>query len=236
MIQSPFRNSLYRGSLFLPSLFTFVLSTCFIFSVGHADGWESLGNIDGVNVSRKTIKNSNLFAFKGERKANIPLDQLMSVFSDPKERKNWVDRYKDHITFKKTPLSETYWIRFGLPPLISDRDYILKTDAKIDEEAGRISVHIKSTTHPKDPKNCCVRAEVKRTYYQFTALSATETHMMVEVHTDPKGLLPNWIVNLIQKKWPSKTLNGLLNRALKVNKSHPKVKTILDQKFPPSSP
>ena len=70
--------------------------------------------------------------------------------------------------------------------------------------------------------DCCVRAEVKGTYYNFTALSAKRTKLEVEVHTDPKGLLPNWLVNLIQKKWPSKTLSGLIRHARKGNASHPK--------------
>lgn len=206
-------------------------STLTSFQLGWAEKWESLGLIDGVHVSRKSSPNSNLFTFRGEITTDLPLDVLMSVFSDPKERKHWVDRYKDHITFEKTELSETYWIRFSLPPLVSDRDYILKTAAKINEEKGEISVHIKSVEHKSDPKDCCVRAQVKRTYYQFTALSATQSRLIVEVNTDPKGWLPKWLVNAIQKKWPSKTLNGLIKRAKKVGRSHPKVKAFLDKKF-----
>ena len=31
----------------------------------------------------------------------------------------------------------------------------------------------------------------------------------VEIHTDPRGWLPSWLVNLIQKSWPLKTLRGI---------------------------
>jgi hypothetical protein len=45
------------------------------------------------------------------------------------------------------------------------------------------------------------------TYYRFEAIPGTnKTTLEVEVHTDPKGMLPSWLVNIIQKKWPSKTL------------------------------
>ena len=184
-----------------------------------------------MKVSRKTVEGSSLFAFRGVTEADIALDVLIATFTDPKQRRHWVNRYEEHVTIKKTKLSETYWIHFGLPPLVSDRDYVLKSDAKIDKKAGVIEVRIKSVTHDKYPPDCCVRAEVKGTYYKFTALSATRTKLEVEVHTDPKGMLPSWLVNIIQKKWPSKTLSGLIKRAKKVNGSHADTKAWLSERF-----
>ena len=203
----------------------------FCAQLGLAKGWETLGTYDSVKVSRKTVEGSPLFAFRGVTEANIPLDILIGTFTDPKQRRHWVDRYDEHVTFKKTELSETYWIHFKLPPLVSDRDYVLKSDAEVDKDKGVIQVKIKSVKHKDYPPKCCVRAEVKGTYYKFTALSATKTRLEVEVHTDPKGLLPSWVVNLIQKKWPSKTLSRLIKHALKNKVSHPKTKAWLDQKF-----
>lgn len=196
-----------------------------------AKGWEKVGTYSGVKVSRKTVEGSPLFAFRGVIEKEIPLDILMSTFIDPKQRKYWVDRYKKHVTIKKTELSETYWIHFKLPPLISDRDYVLKSDAKINKKKGVIQVWIKSVKDPKFPPDCCVRANVKKTYYRFTALSRTKTRLEVEVHTDPKGLLPNWLINLIQKKWPSKTLSGLIKQSKKYNKSHAKTRAWLEENY-----
>ena len=35
------------------------------------------------------------------------------------------------------------------------------------------------------------------------------TEMVVTIHTDPMGMMPVWLVNMIQKSWPVKTLNGI---------------------------
>lgn len=210
----------------------FLLLLVFSASLSMAQEWDTVGIFDEVKVSRKTVEGSPLFAFRGITEADISLDVLIGTFTDPKERKYWVDRYHQHETFQKTELSETYWIRFKLPPLVSDRDYVLQSNATIDKEKGVVEVKIKSVTNDKYPPDCCVRAEVKSTYYKFTALSSTRTKLEVEVHTDPKGLLPNYLVNLIQKKWPSKTLSRLIKHSLKQNKSHVGTKEWLDQKFP----
>ena len=195
-------------------------------------GWQDVGVDRGVHVMRKQVKGSGLLAFRGEIEENIAMDMLIATFTDPNQRKFWVDKYENHVTIKKTPIMEKYWIRFDLPWPVSDRDYVLESKANIDKDKGVIEVRIQSITHPKYPVDCCVRAQAKRTYYRFTALSRTRTRLEVEVHTDPKGLLPNWLVNAIQKKWPSKTLSGLIRQARKNKGSHKDTLAWLKQKFP----
>jgi len=180
-----------------------------------ADGaWEYVGVIDGVKVWRREVPDSSLLAFKGELVADVHIAKLIPVFIDRNQRKHWVDRFADTRELEKlNPLNETYWIKFKLPPGLSDRDYVLRADGQADAANGVFTARIKSVEHAKAPVNdCCVRAELRGTYYRFEALrgSPEKTKLVVEVMTDPKGWLPSWVVNLIQKSWPSKTLNGLV--------------------------
>ena len=51
-----------------------------------------------------------------------------------------------------------------------------------------------------------------------------KTRIMVEVITDPKGSLPAWLINLIQKDWPYNTISALKKRAKKGDiKPNPKM-------------
>ena len=197
-------------------------------SLSHAqaaeENWESLGVIDGVSVSRMEVPGQPLFAFRGEMVAPIHIGKLMSVFADSTKRKDWVDRWKDHASLKRPHAwAETYWIRFGLPFPISDRDYVLHSEVNRDPSKRMVTATIQSVTEDsKPPLECCVRARVEKTFYSFEAVPGKEeTHVRVEVRTDPKGLLPHWLINLIQKKWPSKTLGGLLEASQKHNQIHP---------------
>jgi hypothetical protein len=182
-------------------------------------GWEYVTTDNGVVVYRKTVEGSDVVAFKGITYANLPIGKILAVFSDPSQRKFWVDRYEEHKTFESGKFSETYWIHFGLPWPVSDRDYVLRAEGKANEEKRTFTVNIKSVTHKaKGEDDCCVRAVVHGTYYEFTALPGeNKTKILVEVHTDPKGSLPSWLVNMIQKSWPAKTLNGLINHAAQSN-------------------
>ena len=63
------------------------------------------------------------------------------------------------------------------------------------------------------PDDCCVRAQALRTYWRLTAKPDGGTHVEVEVLTDPKGMLPAWVVNLVQRGWPRNSITGLTGRA-----------------------
>jgi hypothetical protein len=41
------------------------------------------------------------------------------------------------------------------------------------------------------------------------------TNAMVEVNTDPKGMLPKWIINLVQENWPIEFFENMTKIATK---------------------
>ncbi len=184
--------------------------------VATAAGWESIGTKQGVKVWRMEVPGSNKLAFRGELVADIHIGKVLATFGDSKSRRLWVDRWAaDQELEVRSKLERTYWIRFGLPFPVSDRDYVLHTKAEVDEGRRQVIARIKSVSHPnKGEDDCCVRGLVAQTYYRFEALPGAEkTRLVVEVQTDPKGMLPGWVVNVIQKDWPVKTLTGLVNAA-----------------------
>ncbi|MSP92941.1 MAG: hypothetical protein EXR79_14250 [Myxococcales bacterium] len=217
----------------------FVVAACLPMPA-WADGgtWESLGTSDNVKTFRKQVPGSDILAFRGEMTANIHIARLTATFIDKTQRKYWVDRYVEHKTLDNpSPMLETYWIHFGLPFPVSDRDYVLRAEGIADAERGVFTTKIKSVVDKRAPPDDFVRAEAYGTYYEFTAVKGKEqTRLVVEVHTNPKGMLPDWLVNMLQKKWPSKTLSALVARAQQNKVLQPGFETWHEQAPPPPPP
>jgi len=73
---------------------------------------------------------------------------------------------------------------------------------------------VESVLMPIDENN--IRADLFETIYTLTAIDKETTAVMLTFHADPKGWVPNWIVNIIQRKFPFrilKNLNARLNGA-----------------------
>ncbi|TNE46171.1 MAG: hypothetical protein EP343_24770 [Deltaproteobacteria bacterium] len=198
---------------------------------GFKGTWKKVSNKDGVLVHRMKLKGSNLFAFRGEMTANIHIAKLIRIFISPKvkTRKKWIDGFRGSKPISTpSPLERVYWIRFDLPWPAWDRDFVFHTRAVPNLRDRTFTALIKSVKHKKFPKNkCCVRAFARGTYYKFTALKhkkgdkrGPRTRLYVEVHTDPKGWLPAWLINKTQSNWPRKTLLNLVKVSRKA-KPHP---------------
>ena len=178
--------------------------------------WEIVSDEKGFITKRRKSPNSNIFAFRGETLADVPIGQVLTVFMDRSLRKDWVHMFGEQKDLEvKNDLDKVYWIRFATPMIMSDRDYVLQLKGDIDNASHVMTAKITSVTHPsKGVDTCCVRAHAFGTFYRFEA-RGSKTFIEVEVQTDPKGWIPKWLVNFIQKSWPKKTLTRLIELAKK---------------------
>jgi len=185
---------------------------------GGDDGsWESVEHKNGIHVQRKTMPDSPLFAFRGEGVVQVPIALLVTVLLDDDIAVEWVDLMTEHSVVRPvTEHEKIIYESYGLPWPISDRDYVLRQVASYDDANHVFILDFESVDDPAKPAlNDVVRAMAYRTYWRLEMVDATSTNVEVEVFTDPKGLLPAWLINLIQKDWPWKTIEGLVKRANK---------------------
>ncbi|MDP6932077.1 MAG: START domain-containing protein, partial [Myxococcota bacterium] len=179
----------------------------------------------GVEVGRKTMPDSPLFAFRGEADLDVHIGVLAEVLWRDGLGVEWVDLMI--LSERVELLDDTNKIvhqGYGLPWPISDRDYVMLESATFDETTKTFTLQFKSTEHASMPEQeDFIRAQAYRTFWHLQANDTPgSTHVEVEVYTDPKGLLPSWLINLIQKDWPSTTITNLDARAQKGDiPSHP---------------
>ena len=178
-------------------------------------GWELVGNKDGVEVARKTMEGSSLFAFRGESTQNVHISILASVLLNDAIGPEWVDLMIDsRLLHRDSDTTKVIYQSYGLPWPIQDRDYVLHQEANYDANTETFTLMFKSVDDAMMPgQECCVRAIAYRTFWRLQALGGNRTQVEVEVYTDPRGSLPAWLINLIQKDWPYNTITALIARA-----------------------
>lgn len=199
-----------------------LLCLIFVFSIASNvfaldKSWEQIDDSDGIKVWRKDIPNSPVKAFRGETIIDSSVSKIAWVLADNKHRKDWVDRLEKVIGLeKKSADKAVVYQSFDLPFPISDRDMIIQGTFVIDNKNQKVYLNLKSVEHSKAPETIGVRAKLHHSKYVLTPIDGGKrTKVEVEILTDPKGLLPKWLVNIIQKKWPYKTLTGLKNQVKK---------------------
>ena len=95
-----------------------------------SSGWQDVGVTKGVDVKRKMIPNSALFAFRGEGTFDVPLSLLVSVLKNHDIAIEWVDLITDHHVVRVLDENTNLiYESYGLPWPISDRDYLMREKA-----------------------------------------------------------------------------------------------------------
>jgi hypothetical protein len=183
----------------------------------NAPPWEKIRDEDGIVVFRREIEGSPVVAFRGEGIVNAPIARVALVQMNLERGNEWIDRLKEARVIEARSDSEflTY-SHVGAPPLVSDRDFV--NQVKVDfDPPNRIKYNLHSVEDPKGPPTAGVRGKLLHSSFELTVVGPEQTRVVCEIHADPKGSLPKWVVNQFQKGWAFKTISGLRKQAQKTD-------------------
>jgi hypothetical protein len=190
-------------------MLTFFLFVMAPFSAMAAD-WEEIYTADGVIVSKKDVEGSRFVAFKGDTVMDADISTVLYVLLDNDHRVEWVDRLYENRVLETIDQHEyVLYQAFDLPAMFASRDYVYHGKATRDPDTGVVTLKMASTEHASAPETVGIRAELTDSRYRLTPTDDGKTRVEVEISTDPRGWMPVWLVNMIQRDWPQKTLNGV---------------------------
>ena len=168
-------------------------------AASETDGsWERVRTEDGIVVSRKEIPGSPFVAFRGEGDVDAPILTVGNVLVDVPHEKDWIDSVVEAKVLRK--VSETEYIMYshlGMPAPLSDRDLVTDVTLTLDAQARTLTVRMRSVTDPSAPQTGYVRANLEDSVFVLASIDGGKrTHVTAEIHCDPRGSVPAWIVNV----------------------------------------
>lgn len=171
--------------------------------------WMPIEEKGGISVYKTEVAGTKVVGFRGETTVYASAEKVMHVLLDNEHRKDWVDRLNvTKVLEQKGPFEYVIYQEFNLPWPMKNRDFVYRGKAVRDPE-GKVILTLKSEEHKDAPKTTGVRAELKESKYTITPIGKFKCKLEVEILSDPKGGIPVWLVNLIQKSWPAKTLGAI---------------------------
>ncbi len=192
--------------------------------------WEKFDEDEGISVFRREMPGSAVIALRGEADIDAPILRVASVLLDTTRSTEWIDRLAEvKVVRKLSDDEEVHWTHVNTPPVIKDRDFVYAIKLELDPPNKKLSLNYHSVYDSGAPKTDYVRGELKFGTFTLTSIEGgKKTHVLAQVMADPKGSVAKWIVNLVQKKWPHKTLASLRLQVAKPNiVDQPRLKQLL---------
>lgn len=187
-------------------------------SFADDDGWEQISEGNGITVYRKEVPGSPVIAFKGHGILPVPMLKIITVLLDESRSTNWVDKLVDaKLLSRKSKGDFVLYSHIGTPVVMKDREFITQNDVTVEPKTKTFTMTMRSVDPPNAPKTKFVRGVIMDSSFTLRAIDAQKTYVSAEIHADPKGSVPKWIVNMFQKQWPRNTIESLWKESAKAD-------------------
>ena len=185
-----------------------------------------------IIVEKKNSPEDEVNTYRGTTTMPISIERIAYVLDDTESKTEWVSRLKEETRLEENPSSyhSIAYQHYNLSWPVSDRDYVIESKWTVikDMKLPTAILSIKSIIRDDVPEiEGRVRGQLDRLVYKLEKLKSNQTRVTVEIMVNPKGLLPNFMINLIQKEWPITTLRKLNAQALKGSAIHEKLRNDL---------
>lgn len=185
-----------------------------------------------IIVEKKNSPEDEVNTYRGTTTMPISIERIAYVLDDTESKTEWVSRLKEETRLEGNSSSyrSIAYQHYNLSWPVSDRDYVIESKWTVmkDMKLPTAILSIKSIIRDDVPEiEGRVRGQLDRLVYKLEKLKSNQTRVTVEIMVNPKGLLPNFMINLIQKEWPITTLRQLNAQALKGSAIHEKLKNDL---------
>lgn len=172
-----------------------------------AEGWQLRRESAEIKIYTRQSQGSALNAVRIETRLPGPIDRVADLLIDPAKRSLWDDMCATVEVLSRSQLSNTAYFHYAMPWPVADRDVVLATDIRRDEDGLTINSVALSSDYPPQPG----RVRVSEAWYlwRLTPVSATATDVVAEMYMDPAGPIPAWLLNRLALSQPAKTIERL---------------------------
>ena len=216
-------------------LFPLLLLSPLVSPLTYAGDWKFVReSYDGIRIYQKAVQGSDVIAFKGEGIVDAPLSRVATVIFDTSHAKDWADDLTDSKIVRWTgPSAYIEYDAFATPFVMSNRDFVSTVTLTVDRVLRQFQFQYQPASDQEYPvQKSKVRGQLINSTFALTELnSGKATKLEGEIHCDPKGSIPKWIVNIFQGDWPVSTFRSLRKQVMKTEvKTDPRFEGVFEAK------
>ena len=177
----------------------------------HNAGWRLFAKSEGVEIFRREVPGSSIIALKGKGVIEAPLWKLAAILLDTERAPEWVDSLgESRMVRRLSPYSYIEYNHIRTPFIMRDREFVSLVQIEVDPKGKRFALHYRPLEGSAEvAPSSKVRGQIVSGAFVLGALSERTTLLDAELHCDPMGSVPKWIINFFQSDWPKDTFQAL---------------------------
>lgn len=168
-----------------------------------------------IRVFTREVANSDLKEFKGITHIKAPVSAFVALLKDTDVSTEWMKDVVEYEVLEQTSETESLVYTVNAAPWpVTNRDAVIRSIMSQDEQ-GVVTVQLSAEPEGKAKHDDYVRMPALTGFWQFTPQAEGVVEVVYQVHANPGGSLPTWLVNSIVVETPLETLGNLHGKVVK---------------------
>lgn len=199
-----------RGFFRLLLLFVVALPGVVATLPDNSFAWELAKDDEGVKVYTREIRGSAFKEYRAVMKIRASLSSLVALVDDIAQCHTWIETCTEGKLLKRInpKVSYTYTINRAPWP-VSNRDAVVRNTISQDPQSRVVTISIRGVPDYVPEKVGLVRVKKIKGYWRFAPLKNGVVEVLYQVHSEPGGNIPSWLVNSIVISQPFNTLRNM---------------------------
>ncbi len=173
-------------------------------------GWHIAKDKNGIRIYNRSVEGSSFNPYRGVMVVESNLSALTALVADAENYPNWVDTCRTGKTLRKIDDAKSIIYTVNEAPWpVSDRDSIVETVIVQNPETKVVHIHLEGLPDYLPRKEGFVRVEKVEGFWRFTPMENDQVEVVYQVHTEPGGKLPSWLINSLILNQPYRTLEKM---------------------------
>lgn len=186
---------------------------CCLFGLQQAragGGWRLAKNSGGIKVYERAVPGTDLMEYVGVTTIDAKMEVIGEVLRDVKNYNAWIADCSGTRVEKTLSRNDMVIFMILKPPIIQERDVVLKDRTVYDYANGKAYIFFQATDDVKVPlvKNR-VRVTDMTGLFDMEYLGRNKTKFIYKLRVDPGGSIPRKVAYAVMKIYPYKSLKGL---------------------------
>ena len=184
-----------------------VMLSCSIQALAYVvdDDWKLVSGKDKeLQVYTKIIEGQRIKAVKAVTTLDAPMTTLLTVLSDDELVPEWIPVIGNAELLQATDadgVSVMYLVtKFPWP--VKNRVTVVKTVTTYDDNTNTVTMESTGVPGYVEDKKGLIRTRDSYTRWKIRPREDGKLHVEIITHTDPRGLFPKWLMNLIVSRTP----------------------------------
>jgi hypothetical protein len=171
--------------------------------------WKLALDKEGIVVYTRHVDGSDFKEFKAEMVMEGKLSEIADIIADVEKFPEWSYKTTSVKIIKKEGNIIQYFYVSDTPKFLKTRVAFFESKKSIDPKTNEITFSLINFQGNQPISDSEILIPTMKGYWKLTPLGDNKVRVMMQMLTEPGGIIPAWLANMVVVDSPFVTLKGL---------------------------